>query len=67
MNPENMVGKRVKITDKTSYWYGHWGYIKQWDGNVFHVEGGSISLDGVSTYTPIFDRDQFKIYRVKPV
>jgi hypothetical protein len=64
VRPENLIGKRVEITDKESVYFGHWGYIKMWDGDVFHVEGGSISLSG-SGNCPIFDRNQFKVRREK--
>lgn len=40
-NPEKLIGKLVKITDKESNYYGHWGFIRDWDGDVFHVSGGS--------------------------
>jgi hypothetical protein len=36
---------------------GNWGFIRDWDGDVFHVSGGSIP----DSCQPIFHRDQFKI------
>lgn len=66
MKPENMTGKRVDITDKYSDYYGHWGYIEHWDGDAFHVNGGSISLS-FGGITPIFERNQFKIRRMKVI
>jgi hypothetical protein len=58
---KNLVGKCVDIIDKESQYYGHWGYIKVFDGDVYHIEGGSISETYGGKITPIFDRDQFKI------
>lgn len=59
-----MIGKRIEITDKESVYYGHWGFIKFWDGEVFHVSGGSTSTS-FGELTPIFDRDQFIVRRKK--
>jgi len=64
LKPENIVEKKVEIIDKKSEYYGHWGYIRAWDGDTYHISGGSIS----STFgelVPIFDRDQFVIKRKK--
>lgn len=60
----NLTGKRVDIIDKESQYYGYWGYIRYFDGDVYHVDGGSISETFGSGLTPIFDRDQFKIRRI---
>lgn len=62
---KKLIGKRADITDKQSVYYGHWGYIKDFDGDVYYIDGGSISLDSDSKLTPIFDRDQFVIRRNK--
>ncbi|WP_062408538.1 hypothetical protein [Paenibacillus naphthalenovorans] len=59
MKPESMIGKLVEITDEDSGWAGNWGFIRAWDGQVFHVSGGSIP----ESQHPIFDRDQFKVPR----
>lgn len=58
MKPEDLIGRLVYITDRQSIWHKHWGYIRYWDGDVFHVSGGSIS-DSQNRTMPIFDRDQF--------
>jgi hypothetical protein len=59
MKPENMIGKLVVITDESSPWIDNWGFIRHWDGEVFHVSGGSIPHDCY----PIFDRDQLRLPR----
>jgi hypothetical protein len=63
-NPYKLVGKRVDIVDKDSIWCGHWGFIKMYNGDVYHVNGGSISI-AEEGLTPVFDREQFKVRRIK--
>lgn len=62
MKPENMIGKLVEITNTKSGYYKHWGFIREWDGSSYHVNGGSISSD-FGEITPVFDRDEFKLPR----
>jgi hypothetical protein len=62
VHPEKLIGKLVSITDKESNWYNHWGFIRDWDGDVFHVSGGSIAYSDFGTI-PIFDRDQLTLPR----
>lgn len=62
LKPEKLIGKLVEIIDEESGYDGHWGFIKDWDGEHFHVSGGSIALEH-GGITPIFDRDQFKVPR----
>jgi len=64
MKPNNLINRQVKITDHDSPYYGHWGYVKNYDGDLFHISGGSISTDS-GEITAIFDRDQFKIVKTK--
>jgi len=33
MKHENLLDKKVEITDKKSQYCGYWGYIKFWDGD----------------------------------
>ncbi|WCF11689.1 hypothetical protein NDS46_30545 (plasmid) [Paenibacillus thiaminolyticus] len=66
MKSEKLIGEKVEITDKESFYFGHWGYVQHFDGEVFHVGGGSISLIG-SGQCPIFDRDQFKVISKKVI
>lgn len=60
MKPSSLIGKRVDITDRDSMYYGHWGIVQHWDGETYHVGGGSISVTGNGA-CPIFDRNQFKV------
>lgn len=57
-----LIGKNVEVIDKESQYFGHWGYIANYDGDLFHIGGGSIS-SSYGEITPVFDRDQFKIKR----
>jgi len=61
---KNLIGKSATITDKDSPYYKHWGYIVFFDGERFHISGGSIS-SSFGEITPIFDRDQFRVKRKK--
>lgn len=64
MQKSSLIGKRVDITDKQSDYYKHWGIIQAFDGALYHVSGGSIA-SSAGEVTPVFERDQFKIKRVK--
>jgi hypothetical protein len=57
-----LIGKKVDIIDKESIYYKHWGFIRGFDGDVYHINGGSISLNN-GDLTPIFDRNQFSVRR----
>lgn len=61
----DLTDKLVDIVDKESIYYKHWGYIKFFDGDVYHIDGGSISESVGGSLTPIFDRDQFRVRRIK--
>jgi hypothetical protein len=63
MRSEKLVKKKVKIIDPDSPYFDHWGIIDFFDGDFFHVTGGSISTTFDKEITPIFDRDQFKLIR----
>lgn len=63
MNPNKLIGKRVNIIDKNSIWFKHWGFIILFDGNVFHVSGGSIAASITPDVAPVFDRNQFRVKR----
>ncbi|MCY9738146.1 hypothetical protein M5X17_31125 [Paenibacillus alvei] len=58
-----LIGRHVTIIDKESDYFGHWGYIEDWDGDHFHVTGGSIATDEEKELCPIFDRDQLRVKR----
>ncbi|GIP61108.1 hypothetical protein J15TS10_49220 [Paenibacillus woosongensis] len=57
-----MSKKKVFIIDKDSMYFGHWGFIEKYDGEFYHVSGGSIS-SSYGELTPIFNRDQIRITR----
>lgn len=63
MKGEKIVGRLVEITDQSSDWYKHYGYITLWDGDYYHITGGTITSSQGMNITPIFDRDQFKVVR----
>lgn len=53
-----MIGKLVYITDPESIYFGEWGEVMHYDGEVYHiaVAQGKNSL-------VIFNRDQFRVPR----
>jgi|GEM_PF-1835112 len=61
-NETKFINRLVEIIDNNSQYHGHWGFIRNWDGNSFHVSGGSIS-SSFGELTPIFDRDQLRFPR----
>jgi len=57
---DDLVQKKVLITDKTSDYYDEWGHIIEFDGDSYHVA----IADGKDS-VPIFYRDQFRVYKSK--
>jgi len=55
-----LVGKKVIITDKESWFYNEWGTIKEVDGDFYYVA----IADGLDS-VPVFNRDQFKVCKEK--
>lgn len=53
-----LIGRRVYITDPESIYYGEWGIVDYYDGDVYHIR----IADGKDS-APIFDRDQFRVPR----
>jgi len=53
-----LIGKKVDITDKDSIYFGDWGIIKSFDGDVYYIAifNGTDSI-------PVFERNQFKIIK----
>jgi hypothetical protein len=53
-----LIGRKVYITDPESIYFGEWGIVVDFDGDVYYIAiaGGKDSL-------PIFYRDQFKVPR----
>lgn len=59
----NLVGKLVEIIDQYSNYYGFQGFVVSFDGEFYHISGGSFATSNGQEITPIFDRDQFKVKR----
>lgn len=53
-----LIGKRIYITDTESIYYGEWGIVADYDGEVYHVR-----IAAEPTAGPIFDRNQFRVPR----
>ena len=53
-----LIGKRVIITDKESIYFGEWGIIDDFDGEIYYVK-----IANGSGSVPVFDRDQFRVPR----
>lgn len=53
-----LIGKIAYITDPESIYFGEWGVIDDYDGDVYYIKiaNGPDSI-------PIFDRDQFRVPR----
>lgn len=61
MKPQSkLIGRKVYITDPESIYFGEWGIIDYYDGDVYgiRIANGKDSL-------PIFNRDQFKVPRMR--
>lgn len=55
----SLIGTLVHILDKESIWFNDWGFIRNWDGDGFHISGETINEE----LYPVFDRTQFRIPR----
>ena len=53
-----LIGKKAFI--KEGYYEGHWGVVRDYDGDTYTITEGSIG-----DLQPIFDRDEFVIRREK--
>lgn len=53
-----LIGKKAYITDTESIYFGEWGTVVDFDGDVYYIA----IADGKDSL-PIFDRDQFKVPR----
>lgn len=58
INKEDLIGKRVIITDKSSWAYGEWGIVKFFDGEYFHIAPWNDENSQL-----IFERRDFKVTR----
>ena len=55
-----LIGRRVYITDPESIYFGEWGIIADYDGEVYYIK-----IANGNDAQPIFDRDQFRVPRSK--
>ena len=53
-----LIGKIAYITDQESIYFGEWGTIADYDGEVYYIK-----IANGNGPQPIFDRDQFKVPR----
>ena len=53
-----LIGKKAYITDRNSIYFGEWGIIDYFDGEVYGIRIAN-GRDSV----PVFDRDQFRVPR----
>ena len=53
-----LIGKVAYITDTESIYFGEWGTIVDFDGEVYYI-----AIANGNDAQPIFDRDQFKVPR----
>jgi hypothetical protein len=58
MKGSKLIGKKVFITDPDSIYFGEWGIIADFDGEVYYV-----NIAGGKDSQPIFNRDQFRVPR----
>ena len=55
-----LIGRKVYITDPESIYFGEWGTIVDFDGEVYYIA----IANGMNSL-PVFDRDQFRVPRKK--
>jgi len=60
MNKSKLIGRIAEINE--GYYAGHWGVIKDFDGDTYTITEGSIG-----DLYPIFDRDEFVVKSKKKV
>lgn len=53
-----LIDRKVYITDPESIYFGEWGIVADYDGEVYYLR----IADGKDAQ-PIFDRDQFRVPR----
>lgn len=58
MKGSKLIGKKVFITDPDSIYFGEWGIVDDFDGEVYYVR-----IANGKGAMPIFDRDQFRVRR----
>ena len=55
---KTLVGKKVDIIDRESFYFGEWGTILLEDGEDYHIA----IADGKDS-VPVFCRNQFRVKR----
>jgi hypothetical protein len=55
-----LINRKAYIIDKESIYYGEWGIIKDYDGECYYIAIAN-GIDSI----PVFNRDQFKVKRLK--
>ena len=58
MKQTKLLGKIATITNTESIYYGEWGTVQGFDGEVYYIA----IADGKDSL-PIFDRDEFRVHR----
>lgn len=53
-----LIGKIAFITDKDSMYYGEWGTIVDFDGDLYHIAIAN-GMDSI----PVFGRKEFRVRR----
>lgn len=53
-----LIGKKAYITDAENIYFGEWGVIADYDGEVYYVK-----IANGNNAVPIFNRDQFRVPR----
>ena len=51
-----LIGKQVTITAKSSFHYGDWGTVIDFDGTDYYI-----AIFGDTTDAPIFARNEFRV------
>lgn len=53
---KKLIGKKVIIIDKESFYYNEWGIVKDFDGKYYYV-----AIANGNDNIPIFTRNQIKL------
>ena len=61
MAKSRLIGKRVFIKDEESIYFGEWGIVDHYDGELYHIR---IANGDVG---PVFDRKQLYVPRQRVV
>ena len=53
-----LIGKKAFVINRDSIYYGEWGVIKDFDGEVYYL-----AIANGTGAMPIFDRDELRVPR----